>query len=112
MFNLRFTISISIFIIFLIITSVVKNKTRLLEKKILGLNSKIFLKEKNLSETQLEFSYLTSPREIEKKLEIYNLKKFKPVESSKIFYNLNELIILEKKMTNLININEKKNKKK
>ena len=42
MFNLRFTISISIFIIFLIITSVVKNKTRLLEKKILGLNSKIF----------------------------------------------------------------------
>ena len=48
MFNLRFTISISIFIIFLIITSVVKNKTRLLEKKILGLNSKIFLKEKKL----------------------------------------------------------------
>ena len=68
MFNLRFTISISIFIIFLIITSVVKNKTRLLEKKISRLNSKIFLKEKNLSETQLEFSYLTSPREIEKKL--------------------------------------------
>ena len=55
MFNSKLIYSISIFIFFLIIISIVKNQSRILEKRIIGLNKNILLKEKNLSETQLEF---------------------------------------------------------
>ena len=41
MFKTKLIISISIFVTFLIITSVIKNKTRILEKEITNLNLKI-----------------------------------------------------------------------
>ena len=52
--------------IFLIITSVVKNKTRIIEKQISNLSKKTLLKRKDLNEAQLDFYYLTSPAELEK----------------------------------------------
>ena len=44
MFKTKLIISIYIFVNFLIITSVIKNKTRILEKEITNLNLKILLK--------------------------------------------------------------------
>ena len=41
MFKTKLITSLSIFIIFLTITSIVKNETRLVEKEILNLNKKI-----------------------------------------------------------------------
>ena len=67
MFKARFIISISIFVIFLVITSAIKNKTRILEKEIKNLNLELLSKEKNINEAQLDFHYLSSPAEIEKK---------------------------------------------
>ena len=46
MFKTKLIISISIFVTFLIITSVIKNKTRILEKEITNLNLKILSKKK------------------------------------------------------------------
>mgnify|MGYP001215394877 CR=1 FL=1 len=112
MYNLKFIISVSIFIFFLIITSIVKNQSRILEKKIIGLKSSVLFKENNLSETQLEFSYLTSPREIEKKMDKKDLKKFQPIKHSKIFNDTNDFINVENKLSNLSNIDEKKTSKK
>ncbi len=112
MFNSKFLFSLSIFIFFLIITSIVKNQSRILEKKLLGLKSSILSKEKNLSETQLEFFYLTSPNTIEKKLETKDLIKFRPIQNSEIFDDMNDFIKLENKFTNLKNIDEKKIRKK
>ena len=40
MFKIKFIFSVTIFLTFLFITSVVKNKTRIIEKQILNLNSK------------------------------------------------------------------------
>ena len=45
MFKTKLIISISIFISFLIITSAIKNKTRIIEKEISSLNIKIFSKK-------------------------------------------------------------------
>ena len=109
MFNLKFIFSVSVFIIFLIFTSIIKNQSRILEKKILGLNNKILSYEKNLSELQLEFFYLSSPLEIEKKFIKKDLKEFQPIDYSKIFYDLRDLINIEKKLSNLIYNYEKKN---
>ena len=61
MFNMKFIISVSIFISFLIFTSVVKNKTRVIEKHIFDINKKISIKKKDINETQLVFYYLSSP---------------------------------------------------
>ena len=49
----KLIISISMFIILLITTSVIKNKTRILEKDITNLNLKISSKEKSINEAQL-----------------------------------------------------------
>ena len=68
MFKIKFIISLSIFVIFLLTTSAVKNKTRIIEKQILNLNKIILVQEKNINEAELDFYYLTSPIELEKKI--------------------------------------------
>ena len=45
MFNTKFAISISIFVALLIVTSAIKNKSRVFEKKITKLNTNIQLKK-------------------------------------------------------------------
>ena len=67
MFNSKLFFSLAVFTFFLIITSLVKNQSRIIEKQIKGLNINIIAKEKNISEAEMEFSYLSSPNEIEKK---------------------------------------------
>ena len=66
MFKKKFMISTFIFVFLFLFTSIIKNKTRLIEKQISNLNIQILLKEKNINETQLDFHYLTSPAIIEK----------------------------------------------
>ena len=87
MFKFRFIISAVIFTSLLIITSVIKNQSRILEKKIINLNSSVISKSKNLSETQLDYYYLTSPSEIEKRI---NKKKNKRVQTYCVFENLSK----------------------
>lgn len=112
MFNSKLFFSLVVFTIFLIITSLVKNQSRIIEKQIKGLNIIIINKEKNSNEAEMEYSYLSSPNEIEKKFNSRDLEKFKPIKHSKIFYDIRDFYILEKKLSNLINIDEKKNRKK
>ena len=112
MFNSKLFFSLALFTIFLIITSLVKNQSRIIEKQIKGLNSNIIAKEKNISEAEMEFSYLSSPNEIEKKFNNRGLEKFEPIKHSEIFFDINDFNILEKKLSNFINIDEKKIRKK
>ncbi len=110
MFKFRFIISTVIFTSLLIITSVIKNQSRILEKKIINLNSSVISKSKNLSETQLDYYYLTSPSEIEKRINKKKTKEFKPIVFSKIYLNIEDFISIDKKLTNLNSIDEKKKK--
>ena len=112
MFNSKLFFSLLVFTFFLIITSLVKNQSRIIEKQIKGLNINILAKEKNISEAELEFSYLSSPNEIEKKFKSRDLEKFEPIKNSNIFYDIHDFNIVEKKLSNLINIDEKKIRKK
>ena len=112
MFNSKLFFSLTTFIFFLIITSLVKNQSRIMEKQIKVLNSNIVAKEKNISEAEMEFSYLSSPNKIEKKFKSGNLEKFEPIKHSNIFYDVQDFNTLEKKLSNLINIDEKKIRKK
>ena len=90
MFKSKFIISLIVFVIFLILTSALKNKTRIIEKQITNLNSKIFTIKKEINEVQLDFHYLTSPAQIEKKLKIIGLDFYQPIAYSKIFFDIGD----------------------
>ena len=112
MFKRKFIISITTFIIFLIITSIIKNKTRVIEKEITSMKIKIASLEKNINEAQLEFYYLTSPAEIEKRINVIGYDNYQPISYSKIFFNISELKSTKKNISKLNISNEKKNQKK
>ena len=101
MLRTKFIISSIIFIIFLIITSAVKNETRILEKKITNLSNDILLKRKDINETQLDFYYLSSPKEVEKKLNIIGFNNYSPISNSKIFLNILDFTKINNKISNL-----------
>ena len=112
MFKMKFIITLSIFISFLIVTSTIKNKTRVIEKKISNLSTKIIIKTKDINEAQLDFHYLTSPAEIEKRLSMIEFNNYQPIKYSSIFFNISDLTKIQKKISTLKNINEKKIQKK
>jgi len=107
MFKPKFIISVSIFITFLVITSTVKNKTRILEKEISGINEKILHKKKDINETQLDFYYLSSPVEIEKKLKLIGFEIYKPIKYSNIFFDISHFTEINNKISKLKIFNEK-----
>ena len=112
MFRFKVLISISIFSFLLVGTSIVKNKSRELEKKIYLKSKSIHLIEKDLNESYLDFSYLTSPIIIEQKMELLESNKYFPMEHSKIFLNLSSFINLQNKFVIQLQNNEKKTQKK
>ncbi len=99
MFKLKILTSIFVFSFFLIGTSIIKNKTREIEKKINKANNSIFIKEKDLKESQLDYSYLTSPSQIEKKLELLDSNGYFPMEYSQIFLSIENFLDLKNKFT-------------
>jgi hypothetical protein len=112
MFNTKFIISTTIFITLLIVTSAVKNKTRILEKKIKNLNFKILSKKKDFNEGQLDFYYLSSPAEIEKRLDLVGFDNYHPILHSKIFLKISDFTEIQRKVSTLKKLNEKKIQKK
>ena len=112
MLKTKLVISITIFTFLLIATSVIKNKTRVIEKQILNFSNKILLKKKYVNEAQLEFYYLTSPKEIEYRLNMIGFNNYYPISYSKIFLNISDFTNIQNKISNLKNLNEKKIKAK
>lgn len=99
MVNYKFLISITIFLMMLFLTSIVKNKTRVIEKNIEQYNNKISKIERNLYESQLDFYYLTSPNLLKKKLEFLSDEKYIHMEFSKIYLSLDTFLKNQKKLT-------------
>ena len=112
MFKTKFIISTTIVITFLIITSIIKNKTRILEKQISNLQKLIVIKEKNINETELDFYYLSSPAELEKKLNLLGFNDYQPIKYSNIYFDISDFSKIQNKLSNLNHINDKKIQKK
>ena len=112
MFKMKFIIALSVFISLLVVTSTIKNKTRVIEKNISNLTTKIFIKTSDINETQLDFDYLTSPAEIEKKISIIGFDNYQPIKYSRIFFDILDFTEIQNKISNLKKIDEKKIQKK
>ena len=110
--KIKIIISISIFSILLGLTSGIKNKTRIIEKKINKIDKKILAIEKDLYETELDYSYLSSPNNLSKKIKDLALIDYIPMDFSRIYFNYSDFTDSQKKITILKTNNEKKTKKK
>ena len=112
MLKVNLIISICIFSILLAFTSIIKNKTRIIEKNIYKVDKRIALKEKDLNEIELDYHYLSSPSNIFNKLSNLTIIDYSPMDFSRIYLNYEDFTNIKKKMSILTNNNEKKAKKK
>tara|TARA_B100001057_G_C22151874_1_gene682317 strand:+ start:99 stop:437 length:339 start_codon:yes stop_codon:yes gene_type:complete len=112
MFKVNVLISILIFAFLLVITSIIKNQSRDIEKKIFNLSKIIHLKEKDLNESQLDFFYLTSPSIIEEKILHIDNYQYEPMKYSNLFFSFSDFINLENKFATQSTHDEKKVQKK
>ena len=99
MSRLKYVVSITLVLILLTITSIIKNQARILEMKLSKLNKEINLKEQDINESQLDFYFLTSPVELEKKIKTIGLNNYSPIENSKIFLSLTNFTNVKKKIS-------------
>jgi len=110
--KIKLIILIFIFSILLVTTSVIKNQTRIIEKNIYKIDRKIAVIEKDLHETELDYSYLSSPNNLSKKIKDLAFIDYMPMDFSRIYLNYRDFIDSQKKITILKINNEKKTQKK
>ena len=95
MIRLKLFITISIFSLLLIFTSVIKNQTRIIEKNIIKIDRKILALEKDLHETELDYFYLSSPNNLSKRTKNLALVEYVPMDFSKIYLSLKDFTELK-----------------
>ena len=97
--NTKLIISVSVFSLLLFCTSVIKNKTRIIEKNIESYEKQIFTLKKELFESQLDFNYLTSPKMLQEKLSFLTSESYQNISISNIYLDYNNFILDQKKIT-------------
>ena len=106
--KLKIILSVCIFAILLSITSIIKTQTRIIEKKVYKLDEKIKILEKDLHETELDYSYLSSPGFLELKIAELDLIEYLQMDFSRIYLSYLDFNNTHKKITILQERNEKK----
>jgi len=110
--KIKLIISLCIFSILLGITSAIKNQTRIIEKNIYKIDRKITGIEKDLHETELDYSYLSSPNNLSEKIKDLAFIEYMPMDFSRIYLNYRNFTDSKKKITILKMNHEKKKQKK
>ena len=105
-FNKKRLIIFLIYASFFIAIPIIKNETRLIEKRIQNHQAEITHLEKNLSEAYLEFQYLSSPQVLEEKVSRNIDINYNNLDFSQIYLNLDDFVDEQKKITKIL-INEK-----
>ena len=102
MFNKNLMMSLTVFLIFMVFTSMVKHKTRNFEKEINTLNKEITFLRKELKDAKTDYVYLSSPAQLQKYLLILNFKDYFSYDISRIFKSTDQFIIFKEKQTKLL----------
>ena len=99
MFNKKLFISIFVFSFLLFCTSIIKNKTRVIEKNIEVHKDKIYYLKKELKESQIEFYYLTSPKILQEKIVFLSNDEYQYMSISKIYPDYKSFIFENNKIS-------------
>ena len=92
-YNKKKLVIVLIYISFFITIPVIKNESRLIEKKIQRHESQIFFLEKNLLEASLEFEYLTSPAILSSKIRVDIFKQYALSDARKAHEDLEKRVL-------------------
>ena len=92
MFKKSIILSITCFFLLTITTSIIKNKARNLEKDISSLKKDILLLEKQISDAEIEFVYLSNPEQLTKHLSDLNKGKYSNFDHSRIFFSTSHFL--------------------
>ena len=92
MFKKSTIISLSVFFILMIFTSVVKNSARNIEKNIDSLNHEISALEKQLNDAKIDFVYFSSPEKLRESLSDFEKKNYLSFDYSRIFLSTEEFL--------------------
>ena len=112
MSKIKLILSLLIFSTLLGITSAIKNKTRIIEKKIYKADRRIVIIEKDLHETELDYFYLSSPKNLSAKIDNFSYIEYIPMDFSRIYLNYKNFVNSQKKISTIKSPNEEKTKKK
>jgi CRISPR-associated protein Cas8b1/Cst1 subtype I-B len=104
--NKKKLIIVLIYTSFFIAIPIIKNESRLIEKKIQSYQSKIFTLEKKLLEASLEFQYLASPAVLSSNIKKNSDQKYDNLDLSQIYLNIEDFMSEKNKITKIL-INEK-----
>mgnify|MGYP001342955355 CR=1 FL=1 len=100
-YNKKKLITIFIYLSFFIAIPIIKNESRLIEKKIQNYESEIFILQKNLLEASLEFQYLSSPAVLSSKVNENLHQKYNSLNLSQIYLNIDDFISEQKNIQDL-----------
>lgn len=103
MFNKPLLISLSVFLCLMVFTSLIKHKTRNIEKKINNLKENIVALKKDLKDAETDYVYLSSPEQLKKNIETLNSKDYHEFDISRIFQSSNKFKTNNQKETKLTN---------
>ena len=73
---------------------------------------RLWLSKKDLHETEIDYSYLSSPNSLSERIKDLAFVEYMPMDFSRIYLNYRHFIDYQKKITILKMNNEKKTKKK
>ena len=92
MFKKSIVISLSIFFVLMIFTSVVKNNTRNIEKNVERLIREVSILEKELMDAQIDFMYLSNPEKLRKNISNLNNRQYISYDYSRIFLSTKDFL--------------------
>ena len=101
MINKKTIIIICIFIIFAILTPIIKNETRSIERDITKYQKKINTINRRIFEAQLEYFYLSSPDVLSKKIKKYSEDNYLTLGLSQIYLNMNTFLDQQRKISQI-----------
>ena len=101
MINKKTIIIICIFIIFTILTPIIKNETRSIERDITIYQKKINTINRSIFEAQLEYFYLSSPDVLSKKIKKYSEDNYLTLGLSQIYLNMNTFLDQQRKISQI-----------
>ena len=92
MFKKSLILSLTVFLTLMVITSVIKNKTRNLEKEIEKINKEVAFLERQLSDAEIDYIYLSSPKKLKKYLSTLGKEEYLSFDHSRIFFSIEQFL--------------------
>ncbi len=92
MFKKSLIFSLTVFFTLMIITSLIKNKTRNLEKEIKKINKEVAFLEKELSDAEIDYIYLSSPKKLKQYISTFGKEEYLSFDYSRIFFSTEQFL--------------------